>query len=157
MRTLSPTFAFLVAVVAVAFAPPVIGAQGTSARDKRPDSVAVVAVVEAFHDALVRGDTAGVLELLAEDGRIMEGGGTETVEEYAAHHLPADIAFARAVTRERGPVAVRVVGDVAWALSTSRTTGSYGGREIDSRGAELVVLSRGAAGWRIEAIHWSSR
>lgn len=121
------------------------------------DSAAIAGVIGAFHDALARGDSAAALELLAPEARILEGGGVETVEEYAGHHLPADMAFAAAVPRERGPVSVVHRGDVAWAFSTSRATGTYRDREIDSRGAELVVLARHPEGWRIEAIHWSSR
>lgn len=121
------------------------------------DSAAVARVVGDFHDALARGDTARALELLSPDARILEGGGIETVAEYASHHLPADMAFAAAVERNRQPPAVVVRGDVAWAMSTSRTQGTYREREIDSRGAELVVLSRRGGQWRIEAIQWSSR
>ena len=40
---------------------------------------------------------------------------------------------------------------------TSRTTGTYRERAINSAGAELMVLSRTADGWNIRAIHWSSR
>lgn len=121
------------------------------------DSVAVASAVGAFHQALASGDTATALDLLAPDARILEGGGIETVEEYASHHLPADMAFAAAVPRERGPLSVQLHGDVAWAMSTSRATGTYREREIDSRGAELAVLIRTDAGWKIQAIHWSSR
>lgn len=121
------------------------------------DSTAVASVVGDFHAALARGDSARVLELLAPGARILEGGGIETVEEYRAHHLPADIAFATAVERERGPLEVTIHGDVAWVASTNRATGTWRDREIDSRGAELVVLSRPDGAWRIEAVHWSSR
>ena len=51
----------------------------------------------------------------------------------------------------------RLVGDVAWAWSTNRAQGRIGEREIDSLGAELMVLSRAGASWVIRAIHWSSR
>ena len=52
---------------------------------------------------------------------------------------------------------VRVLGDVAWATSVSRVHGQFRGRVIDSDSAELMVLVRHGAGWRITAIHWSSR
>jgi hypothetical protein len=45
----------------------------------------------------------------------------------------------------------------AWATSTSTTQGEVRGRAINSAGAELMVLVRGADGWKISAIHWSSR
>lgn len=121
------------------------------------DSAAVVAVVERYHQALAHADTATALSLLAPDAVIMESGGVETLAEYRSHHLPGDIAFARAVRRERGPVRVAMRGDVAWVSSTSTTRGEYRGRTVNSAGAELMVLSRETDGWRIRAVHWSSR
>lgn len=122
-----------------------------------PDSAAVVAVVDAFHQALEDADTAAVRRLLAEGAIIQEGGGIEDRSEYFAHHLPADMAFAGAVSAERRLVSVRVREDVAWVASSSRRVGTYRDREIDMQGAELMVLTRGPDGWRIAAIHWSSR
>lgn len=52
---------------------------------------------------------------------------------------------------------VSVRGDVAWASSTSTTTGQLRGRAVNSPGAESMVLTREPTGWRIRAIHWSSR
>ena len=121
------------------------------------DSAAVAAVVAQYHAALVSGDSAQALSLLAPDAVILESGGVETRDEYRSHHLPGDIGFARAVPSQRGTVQVAVRGDVAWASSTSTTTGEYRGRQINSRGAELMVLSRESNGWKIRAIHWSSR
>ena len=121
------------------------------------DSAAVVAVVRAYHAALESGDSTAALALLATDAIIVESGGSETRDEYRAHHLPGDMAFARAIKAERGAVRVVVQGDVAWATSTSTTQGEYRGRQINSSGAELMVLSRSTTGWMIRAIHWSSR
>lgn len=121
------------------------------------DSADVVATVERFHAALAAGDSAAALALLPPDVIILESGGVETREEYRSHHLPGDIAFARAVKSERGAMRVTVHGDVAWASSTSVTQGEYRGRQINSAGAELVVLTRTPQGWRISALHWSSR
>jgi ketosteroid isomerase-like protein len=121
------------------------------------DSAAVAAVVERFHAAVVAGDSALALSLLTPDVVVLESGGIETREEFRSRHLAADIAFAQAVKSERGPMRVVVRGDAAWVSSTSSTTGEYRGRQVDSSGAELMVLSRTPQGWRIAAIHWSSR
>jgi len=121
------------------------------------DSAAVAAAVAQYHRALATGDSAAALTLLAPDAVILESGGVETRDEYRAHHLPADIAFARAVKGVRGSVRVVVRGDVGWATSTSTTRGEYRGRAVDSAGAELMVLTRTPTGWKIAAIHWSSR
>lgn len=121
------------------------------------DSAAAVAVVHELHAMLERGDSAAVLALLAPELVVLESGGFEDRAEFRAHHLPADIAFARAVQSERRIRAVEVAGDVAWVASTSVTQGEFRGRTINSSGAELIVLRRFASGWTITAIHWSSR
>lgn len=121
------------------------------------DSAAVTATIGAFHEALRRGDSEAARSLLAPDLLVAESGSVETGEEYAGHHLTADMAFAAAVSRTVDPVRVTIEGDVAWAMSTVRTTGTYRDRTIDSAGAELVVLTREGERWLIRAIHWSSR
>lgn len=121
------------------------------------DSAAVAAVIDRYHRALADGDSATALSLLATDVTILESGGMETRDDYRGHHLPGDIAFAMAIRSVRGSVRVVVRGDAAWATSTSTTQGDFRGRAIDSAGAELVVLSREPDGWKIRAIHWSSR
>lgn len=126
-------------------------------RTQASDSAAAVATVGAFHRALADGDSAAVRELLADDVVVAESGGLETREEYLAGHMGADMGFAAAVAREPRVVRVAVAGDAAWVVSASRTTGTFGGRAVDSRGAELMVLSRDGGRWRIRAIHWSSR
>jgi len=120
------------------------------------DSAAVAGTVERFHRALAAGDSSAALALLAPDVLIQESGGQETRAEYRSHHLAADIEFARATRARQSPIAVRVRGGVAWASSTTLTRGEFRGRPIDSAGAELMVLTREARGWRIAAIHWSS-
>lgn len=121
------------------------------------DSAAVVATVDRLHQALEAGDSAQVLGLLADDVVVLESGGFEDRGEFRSHHLPADIAYARAVRSERAVRSVRIEGDAAWVASTSVTQGEFRGRQINSAGAELMVLRRTADGWRITAIHWSSR
>jgi ketosteroid isomerase-like protein len=121
------------------------------------DSADAARAVEQFHQALVRGDSAAVLKLLAPTATILESGDSESVAEYRAHHLPADIEFAQAVKEVRTPARVTVRGDVAWATATSTTQGTFRGHPVNSAGAELMVLTRSPDGWRIAAIHWSSR
>jgi ketosteroid isomerase-like protein len=117
----------------------------------------VVSAVAAFHAALAAGDSLAALELLAADAQVLESGTTETLAEYRAHHLPADIAFAQAVPSERRILRVVVVDSIAWLTATSHAQGTYRGRSVNSDGAELMVLVRSADRWRIRAIHWSSR
>ncbi|HUQ46802.1 MAG TPA: nuclear transport factor 2 family protein [Gemmatimonadaceae bacterium] len=122
-----------------------------------PDSAAVASVVNEFHEALGKGDSTAALSLLASDAVILESGGIETRSEYRSHHLSGDIQFARAVKSVRNPIKVVVAGQTAWTVSTSTTQGDFNGRAINSTGAESMVLSRGATGWKIRSIHWSSR
>ncbi len=121
------------------------------------ESRAVVEVVEAFHEALSSGDSTTVLSLLADDVMILESGGTETKEQYRSGHLSGDMRFAQAVLSEDGNVQVQILGDAAWAHSTTIRTGQLGDREINSQIAELMVLARVEGHWRIKAIRWSSR
>src|SRR5688572_19089129 len=141
----------------------------TGAQDRRPapvtaggvrnpdDSGAVAAVVARYHRALEEGDSATALSLLAPDATILESGGMESRAEYRSHHLSSDIEFARAVPSRQSALHVTVRGDVAWVRSTSISEGQFRGRTINAAGAELMVLSREVDGWRIRAIHWSSR
>ncbi|NNF37250.1 MAG: nuclear transport factor 2 family protein [Gemmatimonadetes bacterium] len=117
----------------------------------------VTATLDAYHSALAAGDSTTALSLLTEDATILESGGVETKDHYRSGHLAGDIRFAAAVPRERSDITVTVIGDVAWAWSTSVTKGTMGEREINSVGAELAVLVRRDGVWRIQAFHWSSR
>jgi ketosteroid isomerase-like protein len=130
----------------------------TPAAAQQPsDSAQVAGVISSFHAALERGDSAAALALLSPSAVILESGSSESVAEYRAHHLPADIEFARALKSVRTPLRITVRGDWAWAAATSTTQGEFKGRAVNSTGAELLVLERGPSGWRIAAIHWSSR
>ena len=122
------------------------------------DSAEVVATVHAFHAAIARGDSAAALSMLAPDLTVLESGVVERFADYREHHLPEDIAFARAVPSVTGPLRVTLSGQTAWVVATSTTKGSFNGRVINSSGAELMVLTKGTSTkWLIRAIHWSSR
>jgi hypothetical protein len=120
------------------------------------DSAAIVRVARRFHEILSTGDTAGINALLAPDLRVIEGGTVENRQEYLSHHLSADIEFTKAVKEESTSFSYKCEGNVAWLVSTSNSTGNFNGREINSAGAELMLLSRTPSGWKIRAIHWSS-
>ena len=143
--------------VTLVFGVEATGSHRVDSYGSQPDSAAVAQIVHRFHTALEGADSATALRLLKDDAIILESGAVETKEEYRSHHLPGDISFARAVRREGGPVRVSVRGDVAWATSTSLVRGTYRDRAINSQSVELMVLERTTEGWRIAAIHWSSR
>jgi ketosteroid isomerase-like protein len=125
--------------------------------DEAAAVAAVAAVIQAFHASLARGDSVAVLGLLADDAIVLEAGGLETKEGYRRHHLAADIAFAQAVPGSAAAPSVTVVGEMAWAVSSRSVRGEFGGRAVDATSAELMVLGCTRQGWRIRAIHWSSR
>jgi ketosteroid isomerase-like protein len=130
--------------------------KSSSAAKSTADSVAVVRVAFRFHKALETGDTATIKQLLAPDLRVLEGGGVETRAEYLAHHLAADIEFAKSVRSERRLASYRREGSIAWLVSTSSARGTFRGRPVDGVGAELMILSKTPSGWQIRAVHWSS-
>jgi ketosteroid isomerase-like protein len=123
---------------------------------KQSDSVAVARVVAEFHRALSEGDSSRALSLLADDATILESGAVESRSQYRSHHLAGDIQFARAVVTKRSPLQIRIRGASAWTVGTSTSRGKFKGKAIDSAGAESMVLTKDAAGWRIRSIHWSS-
>ena len=150
--------AFVALVVGVALVAPAAAATGQApATVAAEDSSDVASVVRRYHEALARGDSTGALALLAPDAVVLESGGLESLAEYRSHHLASDIEFARSVPETRSAIRVTVHGDAAWASSTTSAKGTFRGRPVDSSGAELMVLTRLPHGWRIAAVHWSSR
>lgn len=149
--TTQPRRALLLAAVALALA-----ATSGLSHAAEADEAQAQAAVAAFHAALDAGDADAALRLLAPDAVVMEGGDLETRTHYAAHHLAADIAFARAVQSQRAGVTAKVQGEVAWVSATSTTAGNYKGKPVHLNGAELMVLTKTPTGWLIRAIHWSS-
>lgn len=153
-------FRFLVAATSVAaMAVLTLGASTTKSMPavRSGDSIAVATVVRDFHNALSRGDSIVGLSLLASDAVILESGGVEPRSEYRSHHLPEDIEFAKSVEVKREPLQVRMEGSTAWTVGTSTARGKFRGRTINSVGAESMVLTKQAGGWRIRSVHWSSR
>ena len=154
-----PTRSALVLAVLAAAGAATTGMRPASERTAAPgkDSAAVVLAAGKYHEALRNGDSAAAVALLDRKAVILESGDLQTRDEYVSHHLASDIAFAKAVASPGSIRSVRVEDDMAWVASTSRSTGTFNGRAIDSNGAELMVLSKSDGEWTIEAIHWSSR
>ncbi len=123
----------------------------------RADSLSVAGVVEQFHAAVAADDSTVATNLLAAEALILESGGQETKDQYLSHHFHGDAAFLSAATREPGTSQLHLVGDAAWVASISRIHGTSRGRDVDINSTELMVLKRTPEGWRIAAIHWSSR
>ncbi|HEX7948587.1 MAG TPA: nuclear transport factor 2 family protein [Phenylobacterium sp.] len=142
---------------AVAHPEPAADAPAAVARMPVPNPAAA-RVVDAFHAALDRGDTAAAAGFLADALIVFEGGEVERSKaEYASGHLAADAVFAQAVgshmTRRSGGAS----GDLAWVASEGRTQGRYKDRDIDRITTETMILRRVSGAWKIVHVHWSSR
>ena len=156
----------LIAVVSIAallaLAVPLAAHESEAAQSQRTDlpaqARAAAETVDAFHAALRRGDTRAAAALLSDDALIFESGGVErTKAEYAAHHLPADAEFSRAVSSVVSSRTGDSDGQVAWVSTEGRTTGVYKGRPVDLLTTETMVLRRTAGQWTIVHVHWSSQ
>lgn len=115
------------------------------------------ALVDAYAVALRTGDEAAIRAFLAPDVIIAEGGGAErSAEEYAGHHMPADMAFTAAVQSTLKKRDVIDGGEIATVISESQIHGEFRDQSIHSRMMETMVLKKEDDRWRIIHIHWSS-
>lgn len=114
--------------------------------------------VTAFHAAIHAGDKAKALELLSPDIVIYESGHVErSRDEYANHHLGADMEFAKATKRKVIKHSERIAGNLATVLEETETRGQFKGKPVGSLGVETAVLEKKGDGWVIVHVHWSSR
>ena len=127
----------------------------TATQPSSSDETALTEAVTAYHTAMDTGDGATVMQYIAEDAVMMEGGTIENRMQYEQAHLPADIAFAKGVAAKRTPIGRTVRGDVAWVRTQAEFVGTFEDRPVDILSLETLVLSREQPGWRIRAIHWS--
>jgi ketosteroid isomerase-like protein len=115
-------------------------------------------VVGQYHAALASGDTAKALSLLSPGVQIFESGYVEkSKDEYAGHHLPADMAFTKTVNRKVLKGSERIAGDLAVVMQETDTQGTHKGAAVHMIGTETAVLEKKGDGWVITHFHWSSR
>ena len=116
------------------------------------------AALASFHGALVAGDKARVLELMAPDVAIYESGYVERSRaEYASHHLGGDMEFAKTSTRKVLRQGERIDLNMAVIWQETETTGTSRGKPIHVFGTETALLEKSDGVWRIVHVHWSSR
>ena len=125
-------------------------------QDTAQDEADVRTTLESFYAAMKTPDPAAAMAVIADDAVFLEGGRLETREEYEKNHLPADLGFEAQVTGKREPWRITVRDDTAWAIAMTEYDGTFNGRPVAFTGAQLAVLTREDAGWRIRSIHWSS-
>lgn len=154
-RTALAVFALPIAIVVASFAAPVAATAQESSTDV--DEAAVRAVVQGFKAALSAGDSVAAIGYLHPDVVVYESGHSESLAEYRAGHLAADMEYAAAVETTALEQGVIVRPGMALWVSESETKGEFRGQPIDSRGTETIVLLPTGTGWKILHVHWSSR
>lgn len=114
--------------------------------------------VVAFHAALAAGEAGRATELMSPQIQIYESGYVErSRDEYAGHHLPADIGFAKTTTTKVLKQNERIGGDLAVVMQETETSGNFKGKNIRLLGTETALLEKQGDKWIITHIHWSSR
>lgn len=112
----------------------------------------------AFYSALASGDKAKATELLAPDITIYESGYVERSRtEYAGHHLPEDMTFAKTSTRTILQQSQRIDGNLAVIWAETETKAKVKGKDMQIFGTETAFLQKIGEDWQIVHVHWSSR
>ncbi|BBB66857.1 hypothetical protein UNDYM_2604 [Undibacterium sp. YM2] len=111
-----------------------------------------------FHTALVAGDKAKASEVLAADVTIYESGYVERSRaEYAEHHMPGDMTFAKASKRSVLQQSQRIEGNLAVIWEETETKTKIGGKDVVILGTETALQQKTGDKWKIVHVHWSSR
>jgi ketosteroid isomerase-like protein len=122
-----------------------------------PDESAIRSVVLGFKAALAAGDSTAAIGYLHPDLVVYEAGHAESLAEYRAGHLAADMEFAATVATQPIEQGLIVREDMAMWVSEGESRGEFRGRQVESHGTETIVLIPTDAGWKILHVHWSSR
>ena len=100
-------------------------------------------VLDAFHAALAKGDKGAATALLAEQITIYESGYVErSRDEYAGHHLPEDIAFAKNASRKILKTSERIDGKLAMVWQETEIKARHKARDIHLFGTETSLLEK---------------
>ena len=135
-----------------------VSAQSTAQSALPAQAAEAARVVDAFHAAMSAGDAAAAAALLADDAVVFEVGHVERSKaQFAAEHLPADLAYSKAVKGSPTGRTGQATGDLAWIATEGRSVGRYRDKDVDRVTTETMVLRKTPAGWRITHVHWSSR
>lgn len=114
--------------------------------------------VAAFHAALASGDKDKAIAMMAPDISIYESGYVErSRDEYAGHHLPEDIKFAKLATRKVLQHTQRKDGNLAIVWEETETLAKLKGKDVRLLGTETTLLQKTGDNWSIVHVHWSSR
>ena len=112
--------------------------------------------VTAFRQALRQGDQAAARATLADDVLIYEGGVERSAEEYANHHMLADMKYLAEIKSTPLEQQVIVFGELAYSVTRTHTKGQHKDKNVDYVGFETIVLKKIDNAWKIAHIHWSN-
>lgn len=113
-------------------------------------------VVMQFHQAIQGGDKSKARGFLADDVIIYEGGRVErSADDYANHHMLADMKYLAQLKVEILEHEVREMGETAYSISKTKLTGEFQGKDVKSEGMESMILMKKNGKWKIVHIHWS--
>jgi ketosteroid isomerase-like protein len=124
----------------------------TPSHERTPEQV-----VDRFHDALQARDATLALSLLSGDAVVCEMGKSDrSRRDYAALHLPNDMAIASRGGREQVSRETGGSGDTQWVVTSYRETVEQADKAPPATIAETAILRRIGDGWQIVHLHWSS-
>jgi len=158
-----PVFSLLVAIVssvaAGAHEPEVVSTgMPVTVQDIAPAARDAVQVVDAFSAAIKAAKVEEAGKFLDAKALVLESGGSERSRaEYLREHAIADATFMQSATQQLRYRQARAEGNVAWVGSESDLQTTKDGKPVTILSTETMVLRKGADGWRIVHIHWSSR
>jgi len=113
-------------------------------------------IADQFDQAIKSGDTEAIRNILHDDVLIYEGGSVEaSFEEYASHHMEADIAFMSGMEKTVLSRKVFEQDEMAVVSTRYQMRGNYKGRFIDKASMETLVMKKSGSHWKIVHIHWS--
>ena len=113
-------------------------------------------VITRFHQAIKKGLKKKARYFLADNVIIFEGGKVErSADDYANHHMIADMKYLAKIHTEVLEHSVKVLGDLAYSMSRTKSIGQIKGKYINSEGMESMVLQKKEGKWKIIHIHWS--
>lgn len=154
MQTFSRASVFF--IVALSFTAQAHGTKQSKAPIMLGTDTPAAQAVRSFHQALQSGNREQARALLSDDVTIYEGGSVErSADEYAAHHMAADMAYLAQMQVTTLEHQVSINGDTAISISRSHTKGTYKGKARDHQGMETIILQLQKGQWKIKHIHWS--
>ncbi|NNE05405.1 MAG: SnoaL-like domain-containing protein [Xanthomonadales bacterium] len=119
-------------------------------------SLQAAMLADRFDAAISSGDETQIRQILHQSVLIYEGGKIEaSLEEYAAHHMQADMAYMAGIEKEILSRTIIEDNGIAVVTTQYHMTGQYKDRPVDRISLETLVMRDIGEGWKIVHVHWS--